>query len=353
LNNQNPILIIGQGISGTMLSWYLYEANIPFIVLDEAKENSASKVAAGIINPVTGRRIVTTWMIDQIMPFAVDAYQEFGKQFNIQTITKKNIIDFFPTKQMQEAFKERVNENAPYLKLNDTIDFSEQLNYHLGYGIIEPCYIVQVQNIIATWRKFLLKENLLVAEKFNEESIQIKADSILYEDITAAKIIFADGKNCSNNRWFKNLPWAANKGEALIIECASLNEGFIYKKGITIAPIGNNQFWVGANYIWDYTDDLPTKKFYDETKIQLQQILKAPFTIIAHKAAIRPANVERRPFVGFHPIEKNIGILNGMGAKGTSLAPYFANELVQQISNQSAITPEADVYRFAKILSRK
>src|SRR5215204_1571960 len=62
-------LIIGQGISGTWLSYYLQKANKSFVVIDNDQPNSASRVAAGIINPVTGRRIVKTWMIDELLSF--------------------------------------------------------------------------------------------------------------------------------------------------------------------------------------------------------------------------------------------------------------------------------------------
>ena len=62
--------------------------------------------------------------------------------------------------------------------------------------------------------------------------------------------------------------------------------------------------------------------------------------------------MERRPFVGFHPTHKNMGILNGMGTKGCSLAPYFAKELAEHIINNKSINPLADVQRFSKILSR-
>ena len=64
-------LIVGQGISGTMLSWFLHKEGKSFAVIDDGNEHSASKTAAGIINPITGRRYVTTWMIDEVMPFAV------------------------------------------------------------------------------------------------------------------------------------------------------------------------------------------------------------------------------------------------------------------------------------------
>ena len=80
--------------------------------------------------------------------------------------------------------------------------------------------------------------------------------------------------------------------------------------------------------------------------------LKVPFKIIDHLCGIRPATLERRPFVGFHPLHPSIGILNGMGTKGCSLAPFFAKQLANHLVHNEPINSEADVYRFSKILSR-
>ena len=85
---QVEFLIIGQGISGTFLSYYLQKANRSFLVIDNQESNSASRVAAGIINPVTGRRIVDTWMIGEILPFAWNAYQQLGDDLQLETITQ-------------------------------------------------------------------------------------------------------------------------------------------------------------------------------------------------------------------------------------------------------------------------
>jgi glycine/D-amino acid oxidase-like deaminating enzyme len=48
-----------------------------------------------------------------------------------------------------------------------------------------------------------------------------------------------------------------------------------------------------------------------------------------------------------------VGILNGMGTKGCSLAPYFAHQLVEFITKGNPIRPDADIRRFSGILSRK
>ena len=117
-------LIIGQGICGTMLSWNLLRAGKTVMVVDEDKPYTASKVASGVINPVTGRRIVRTWEIDTIMPFAVAAYQELEKELGASLIRQCNILDFHPTPQMMLAFKERLPEETTYLRIPEQLDQS-------------------------------------------------------------------------------------------------------------------------------------------------------------------------------------------------------------------------------------
>jgi glycine/D-amino acid oxidase-like deaminating enzyme len=84
----------------------------------------------------------------------------------------------------------------------------------------------------------------------------------------------------------------------------------------------------------------------------LTQLLKIPFTVVDHIAGIRPANQERRPFVGLHPNYPAIGICNGMGTKGCSLAPYFAHQLIEHCENGTPIHAEASLDRFEQILKK-
>ena len=142
---QTDILIIGQGICGTFLSWYLQRAGISHVVIDHPQSNTASKVAAGIINPVTGRRIVKTWLIDEVMPFAQQAYAELSASLNITAIEQKSIVDFFATPQMKIAFEKRYGEDTQYLSLpEDIYHWNSLFNYDFGYGEINPCYLVRL-----------------------------------------------------------------------------------------------------------------------------------------------------------------------------------------------------------------
>jgi len=346
-------LIIGQGISGTWFSYYLEKANKSFIVIDNDQPNSASRVAAGIINPITGRRIVKTWMIDELLSFLIPAYEELGNELNIKAIEKKSLIDFHPTPQMKIAFDERVKENADLLfQPKDQWQYQETFNYDFGFGEVDPCYVINLKEILPSWGKKLLSNNQLLEEDFEITELKQSDTGINYKSIKAEKIFFCDGIHSSQNRFFKNLPFALNKGEALIIEAPGIPPTHIFKKGMTLTSIQKDLFWLGSNYLWEFPDDQPTEQFRRQTELLLRTWLKVPFKIAEHKASVRPANIERRPFVGFHPAYKNIGILNGMGTKGCSLAPFFAKQLTDHLIYGNEILAESDIKRFTKILAR-
>jgi glycine/D-amino acid oxidase-like deaminating enzyme len=354
MNNSNTsfdfkkILIIGQGISGTFLSYFFYKAGVDFIVIDDAQTNASSRVAAGLINPVTGRRVVKVWMDNLLIPFAERAYEEIGDFLKVHAIDKKSIINFFPNAFMKESFQKKLNLKEDYIDIVKDENFlKEYFNYELGAGKIFPAYAVHLRNILPAWKKFLKNQNQFLEEKFDVEELKITNEKIIYKNIEADKIIFCDGARGINNPFFGQLPFALNKGEAITIEAPDLPHDFIYKKSFTLVPLPDKGFfWVGTNYIWDFKDDLPSIEYKTSVEQTLKNWLKVPFKMVDHKAAIRPATSERRPFAGFHPVHKNVGILNGFGTKGCSLAPYFAHRLFENILYQTPIEKEADVKRF-------
>ena len=351
---QVDYLIIGQGICGTMLSWFLHKAGSSYLVMDDNEPDTPSKVAAGIINPVTGRRFVYSWMIDTVMPFAAQTYGEMGHFLDKKLIAQKDIIDFFPSAQMRDAFATRLTENDTYLhSYPDQNHFNQYFHYHYGCGEIKPAYMADLQTTLTTWRQFLKEKALLLEEHFTATDLNVRDRSVTYRHITAKKIIFCDGVQSMQHPWFKALPFSPSKGEALLIESDDLTNEHIFKRGLMLAPLFRKPlFWVGASYQWEFEHSHPTETFYRQTKQQLDDWLKVPYKIVAHMAALRPSTLERRPFVGVHPYHPSIGLLNGMGTKGTSLAPFFAHQLVQHLLAGMPITAEANIDRFSRILSK-
>ncbi len=247
---QVDILIVGQGICGTMLSWFLHKAGKSFLVIDDNNQNTASKVAAGIINPVTGRRFVYSWMIDTVMPFASETYEELGKFFDQKLIVQKDVIDFFPSPQMLNAFTTRLTENDTYLhSYPNQNHFNQFFNYDFGCGKISPSYIADISGIILSWRQYLSEKNLLSEEHFDQQQLLAENDSVTYQTITASKIIFCDGTSVANISWFKALPFSPNKGEMLLIESEDLTNEHIFKRGLDAGSPFSKKFVLGGFFL--------------------------------------------------------------------------------------------------------
>jgi glycine/D-amino acid oxidase-like deaminating enzyme len=371
---KTELVIVGQGLCGTFLSLELERAGISHIVIDERRPFSASRAAAGLINPVTGRRIVTTWMIDELLPFAAEAYARLRGLFGSSFFEPAIVTDFFPTAQMRLAFLRRLEEGGAYLRLpKDEHAWDDCFHVELGYGLIDPCWLVDVPGLLDAARQRMIAGGVLREERFDVGELVVDAalvggsalsglvgpGRVRWRDIEAGGIVFCDGVESFSNPYFSRLPFAPNKGEVLIVEIDGLADsaraggGTVFKKGLSIVPWREGLYWVGSSYEWRFEHAEPTEGFRLRTEAALREWLKLSFRTVEHLAAVRPATLERRPFVGFHPQYPRVGILNGMGTKGCSLAPYFAQRLVRYLVDGNAILAEADVKRFEKVLSRR
>jgi glycine/D-amino acid oxidase-like deaminating enzyme len=345
------VLIVGQGICGSFLSRELERVGLSYIVIDEEWPGTASRAAAGLVNPVTGRRIVKTWMIDELLPFVQEVYGEIGGGL----LRPVRVIDFFPTPQMRLAFVKRCEERGEFLRLpsrEEEHSWDELFHYELGYGVIEPCYLVDVQGLLGRVRGELRGRGVLREESFIAGELEVRDTGVGYRDIAARWVIFCDGvEGAAPGGYFSRLPFAPNKGEALIVELDRFEDtGCVFKKGISLIPRRDGLYWVGSSYEWSFNDPGPTAAFRERTEAILRDWLRVPFRTVEHIVSVRPATLERRPFVGLHPRYPVVGILNGMGTKGCSLAPWFARQLAGLLGNGEAVMGEADVQRFKRIL---
>jgi hypothetical protein len=214
---QVDYIIIGQGLCGTLLSWNLIKAGKSILVFDDNKNYTASKVASGVINPVTGRRIVRTWRIEELLPFALQAYKALGEELGVHIVSQCSILDFHPTSQMRQEFEKRLNDEKEYLHLPAIAEqWNEYFNFHFGVGEIAPCLLIDLQIMISKWRQKLTQDNALAEAEFTWKDVEITNDKVCYNGIVAEKLICCDGVDGFQNPYFINLPFSKMKGEALI-----------------------------------------------------------------------------------------------------------------------------------------
>jgi len=344
-------IIVGQGLVGTWMSYHLEQAGISYKVINDPNIKSATSVASGVINPVTGRRIVQTWMIETILPYVVKAYKNFEHENDCEIIKTSPVILIHPSIQMQESFEFRIQNDNVYLFKQDPTNWKINFDAPYGMGAISDCYWIDLNTMISKWKNVLIQKQNYLEAHFEMEEVRFLEEGVLWNNIQAERIIFCDGINSMNNPYFKALPFAPNKGEALIIKVPGLTNEHIYKNSVTVVPWKDDLFWVGSSYEWEFNHTEPTPAFKEKMIQGLNQFLKLPYEIFDHIVGIRPANTQRRPFIGVHPIHKQLAICNGMGTKGCSLAPYFTNELFNLLEKDKPIETEASLNRFDSILT--
>ena len=88
-------LIIGQGLAGSLLSYFLLKKGKSIAIVDDSHRTASSAVAAGVINPITGRRFVKSWRLDELLPFAIQTYQDLSELTGTTYYRSKNVAWFF------------------------------------------------------------------------------------------------------------------------------------------------------------------------------------------------------------------------------------------------------------------
>src|SRR5258706_5849421 len=75
-------IIVGQGLAGSCLAIQLLNRGKKLVVFDEPEKNRASTVAAGLFNPITGKRMTKSWMADEIFTYLFQFYSAVATFLN-------------------------------------------------------------------------------------------------------------------------------------------------------------------------------------------------------------------------------------------------------------------------------
>lgn len=132
----------------------------------------------------------------------------------------------------------------------------------------------------------------------------------------------------------------------LTVRVPGLSETRVVHRGIWLAPLGGDLFRAGATYTWEPLDSVPTPDGRAEIERKLRAFLKLPFEVVGHAAAVRPVIDAGFPVLGRHPQRPHIAYFNGLGSKGSLLAPFFAEQLAAHLCGEGDIDEQVNVARF-------
>src|ERR1035437_1955240 len=139
MNKHFDYIIVGQGIAGTVLAYSMIKEGLSILVIDDKTLSSCSKVAAGNFNPIVFKRLVKSWMADELIPFSDKFYKEAEQFLGQEFYWEKEIVKIFAEENEKDFWlKKATNDDAgKYLSKTITTDFfTDIVNNPIGCAFV-------------------------------------------------------------------------------------------------------------------------------------------------------------------------------------------------------------------------
>lgn len=351
--NQNiDFLIVGQGLAGSLLAWDLIKNGCSVAVVDPCLEQTASRAAAGIINPVTGKRLVKTDGVDSYLPTAIALFDVLSDFFGVRFFHPKPLHRLFKSDDEKEQWKKRFNQLGydGYIgnKVNVTAESGAKYRELPGFEQ-KQCGHLDTVLLLDTLRKYFKQKDCFVNAALYSDELTLSATHVSWGNYKVNTVVFCNGYELQKNKWFSWLPMYAVQGEVLTLETSALIPEQIIQFGKWLLPLGNNQFKLGATWQWSPLDLVsnPDKKseLLDACSDYFPNLQGAK--IVQHHVGVRPGTKDRKPFLGRHPHSHHLAVFNGFGSKGSLMIPWYSQHFSRFLMGQGAIPPHSDIKRYA------
>ncbi len=342
-------IIIGQGLAGSAVAIQLLKRNKRILVVDQPSKNTSSRIAAGLFNPITGKKMVKTWLADKLFPCLYTHYLQVEALSGKKFFHPMPLYRPFLSIEEQNEWMARSAEAdfAPYIENIFTQSQFSYMNDHFGGLLLKQSGYVDTTSYINAVRSLIQRNAVFLMEDAAESNISLGQSGIRYKNYEADRIIFCNGVHATGS--FDWLPVRPLKGETIRIETSQTDE-LIINRGVYIVPSGTRGEWrVGATY--NFHDDSPgvTGQSRVELVEKMKQLVNFPFNIVEQEWGMRPTTPDRRPLLGRHPELKAVFSFNGLGTKGVSLAPYFSEVLIDSIENEQPLNKVVDIERYKSL----
>ncbi len=340
-------IIVGLGLAGIAFAEELKKQGKSFLVFEDNSQTS-SLVAGGMYNPVILKRFTAVWnakeQLDVALPFYLSLEKELSGSFDQPLAIYRTFKSIEEQNNWFIASDQVALQKYMHPELVEVESKSVVAPYRAGK--LKHTGRVRVRELVSVYREYLKKQGILVEETFRHDRVITWDTHIDYGDIMANKIVFCEGNGVKSNPFFKKLPLNGTKGELLTIYAPELKLDYVIKSAVSIMPLGNDHYKVGATFNWsDKTND-PTVEGRKELEDKLKTVITCDYKITDHEAGVRPTTGDRRPLLGVHRDNHRLAILNGLGTRGVMVAPLMAKKLYQFLENELPLDKEININRF-------
>jgi glycine/D-amino acid oxidase-like deaminating enzyme len=310
--------IVGQGLAGSCLGWHLHWKGADFRIIDDIRKGAASPVAAGLVNPVTGKNFEPSWRMGDFLPEMDGFYTRVGDEIGRQL--------WFPMPVV------RLVSEKEWRKVSGKLEKPEVLPW-----------VEKVEERVGDWRAAVtLRGGGRVNVKGFCEGTrgQFGLGNSSLGDVEKVRCEGAFGLMAGALGEHR-----CAKGEILTVRITGADTGrILIGGGGWLVPVGGGLFKAGSTYEWEQLDGEPT----DGGRCRVGEILGRlgveNYEVVSHEAGIRPIVRRSMPLIGRFP-DGAMGF-NGLGSKGSLYAPGVARRLAECLLEGKEIEEDLDVAKW-------
>ncbi len=340
-------IIVGFGIAGIAISEHLLRRKKSFIIFDQ-NTSGATRTAGGVVNPVVLKRFHAVWKAQEFLNYAEPFYHALQHRLGTSFLNETTIQRVFNNYEEQNQWIASSDQKnlAPYLEASIIQDAVANWNHIYGMGTVNGSFQIETNGLINSFQEFLKKHDSIRFGRFDYNELNFIEDQVYYQDVTANKIVFAEGIQALDNPYFPSNCLIPKKGEYITIKAPELKLSSILKASFFVIPQGNDCYKVGATFAHGDLSNECTEKGKIQLTQKMEELLKVPFEVIHQEAGMRPTVKDHRPLLGKSLEKDHVYFLNGLGSRGLLMAPLLAKQLIELCEEGISVPKDIGIHRF-------
>jgi glycine/D-amino acid oxidase-like deaminating enzyme len=338
MSDKGVHIILGQGIAGSTLAWQLHWEGNPVRIIDRGEPVSASRIAAGLITPITGRRFTKAADFDQAQAFAEQFYRRVEQTVNQPLLDRSPTERIFIDHEEKEYFlKERAESLRDEVEL--ICDSDEEI---AGFRMLKAARLRVLDYLRVTRDYFSSRGEYFQADVRVQSDILVKEGGVRLQKLRmeGERLFFCQGYQQEENPWFPAIPDAPSRGEILKVRIRGRADQRVIHRRHWIAPASpsgpdkdNQEYLIGATYDRENLTAGVTDQGRAELEKTLREITTEEAEIVEHQVAVRAGTKQRRAVFRIHQEYPQLAILNGLGSRASLWAPVAASQLIELLSS--------------------
>ena len=315
----DTVEIVGAGLAGCCLAWQLRARGVAVGLVDDRRPGAASRVAAGLLNPVTGRNYEPSWRIAEFLPESTAFFERAGGELGRRLWFPMPVLRLVTEREWPKVARKlerpevarwvgRVDENIDGWRAGVTLEGGGRVDVKGFCEATQACFDHELEPGGGGRRRVVRCGGSfdLIAGKLGEH-------------------------RCA-------------KGEILTLRIPGADHSrILVGGGGWLVPVGDGLFKAGATYEWDTLDGRPTPGGRERVGRILGALGIGDFEVVAHEAGVRPIVRRSMPLIGRAGEEL---VFNGLGSKGSLYAPGVARRMAEWLVDGGEIEAELDAGRW-------